>query len=88
MDSLFWNATLRMTDPSAAMNSVGNLEILNQGILALSLSGNQIQGSQLSVLGRALKRNSWLTGLLSFLFQIFAHLIFFNGYLGGRNKFE
>ena len=64
LDSLFWNATLRL-DPSE-----DNVEKLNDetkfvyscGLVALSLWGNQFTGKGILELTRILRKNYWLLG--------------------------
>lgn len=64
MDSLYWNATLRV-DPTKRGNLWNASEIdsvYRCGLVALSLFGNQFEGQDMYVLTRVLRNNHWLLG--------------------------
>ncbi len=59
LDNLYWNSTLRQNEATMPENT----EIMSQGLVALSISGNKFEGKSILTLARVLKRNGWLLGL-------------------------
>ena len=72
MDQLYWNSTLRMSDPidgsldsgtsGAVMNEDTN-HVFSSGLLVLDISDNELTGDAVNVLSRQLKNNHWLLAL-------------------------
>ena len=66
MDSLYWNATLRV-DPGlrgALWNASEIDEVYRCGLVALSLYGNRFEGKDIYALTRVLRNNHWLLGMV------------------------
>lgn len=64
MDSLYWNATLRV-DPNqrgSLWNASEIDSVYRCGLVALSLFGNQFELKDVYVLTRVLRANHWLLG--------------------------
>ena len=64
MDTGYWNATLRIDQSEGLMIRPETIPVLSSGLLALSLTGNKLTGSKLHLIGRALRHNYWLLGLI------------------------
>lgn len=61
MDSVFWNATLRLTRQNDCEDIKNS--IMNRGIIVLSFEGNALSGAHMYNVARALGTNHWLVGL-------------------------
>ena len=64
LDSLYWNATLRidMTDAASVVAEDMNC-LYGAGLVAISLAGNDLTGSDFTNLYKNLSKNQWLLGL-------------------------
>jgi hypothetical protein len=70
MDQLYWNSTLRMSDPlsssmdsSALAGAVINDEtnhVFSSGLLVLDVAENELTSAAVDIMGRQLKNNNWL----------------------------
>lgn len=72
MDQLYWNSTLRMSDPidgsldSSTSGAVMNEEtshVFSSGLVVLDVSDNELTSGALQTLSRQLKNNHWLLAL-------------------------
>lgn len=71
MDQLYWNSTLRMSDPLDSLNSASSGAVVTEetnhvfssGLVILDISGNNLSGKALSVMSRHLRNNHWLLAL-------------------------
>jgi len=64
LDSLYWNATLRIDMTDAASIVAEDMNCLyGAGLVAISLAGNDLTGSDFSNLNKNLSKNQWLLGL-------------------------
>ena len=64
LDSLYWNATLRIDMTDAASLVAEDMNCLySAGLVALSLAGNDITGADFLNLNKILSKNQWLLGL-------------------------
>ena len=64
LDSLYWNATLRIDITDAASLVAEDMNCLySAGLVALSLAGNDITGADFLNLNKILSKNQWLLGL-------------------------
>lgn len=64
LDSLYWNATLRIDMTDAASIVAEDMNCLyGAGLVAVSLAGNDLTGSEFINLSKNLSKNQWLLGL-------------------------
>lgn len=64
LDSLYWNATLRIDMTDAASIVAEDMNCLyGAGLVAISLAGNDLTGSDFVNLSKNLSKNQWLLGL-------------------------
>ena len=70
LDSLYWNATLRV-DPNqrgSLWNASEIDAVYRQGMVALSLYGNDIECKDVYILTRVLRNNQWLLGACNLIY--------------------
>lgn len=63
MDSLYWNSALRVDTMSAASFEDYESSVLGRGLVGVSLYGNRLEGTNVSVLLKVLRDNYWLLGM-------------------------
>lgn len=61
MDSLYWNSTLRLGSHDSSKSARDS--VYSNGLVLLSVEGNQIGGDNLRILSKAIERNHWIIGI-------------------------